>query len=194
MCQRGGKQTYYLSSVDALVLLVLLFAPAHANAQSQAMVKRVTAETYDGVRFTAWIDQQTVSLKQNVTIFYKAENRSDKTIYLVQKEGEIRTVVDEEALSIPFLILFSGDSDDYHYSFTKLQRGKAHKGQLIIPASRFNKGQTWLVNVSFGFVTDINGLDRRLRRGEDPVPYREMLSTRIKLVGINGLVVEVEEP
>jgi len=54
--------------------------------------------------------------------------------------------------------------------FTKVQRGKTYKGQLLIPAGRFNKEQTWLVNVNFGFVTDISGLNRQLRNNEDPAP------------------------
>jgi len=135
-----------------------------------------------------------VTRKQAVTIFYEVVNRSDKVIYLVRKRGILETNVDGDALVVPIPLPFPEGHGGYDYTFTKVQRGKTYKGQLLIPAGRFNKEQTWLVNVNFGFVTDISGLNRQLRNNEDPAPLRGQLGGRIKLVGINGLVVEVEEP
>lgn len=191
MCRKRNSQTCHLSSVIAALLFLFAFF-GQANGQ-YAKVKQVTAETSDGIRFTASVKQQNVTLKQDVTIYYEVENRSNKTIYLVQKEGELETSVDGDALNLPFVIVSSGDSDAYHYNFTKVQHGKTHKGHLVISAGKFNKEQVWLVNVSFGFVTDIHNLDRKLRPNEDPAPFRGLLEERILLVGVNGLVIEVVE-
>ena len=192
MCRKRSSQTCHLSSVIAV--LIFLFAYfGQANGQ-YAMVKQATAETSDGVRFTARLKHQKVTLKQNVIIYYEVENRSNKTIYLVQKDGELETSAGGDTLNLPFVIVSSGDSDAYHYNFTKVPQSQSHKGQLVIPAGKFNKEQVWLINVSFGFVTDINGLDRKLRPNEDPAPFRGLLEERILLVGVNGLVMEVEEP
>jgi hypothetical protein len=193
MCQRNSNQTCHLRTAQALALLVLILAPAHVSGQFQAMVKRVTAETKDGIRFTAWVVRQNLSAKQSITIYYEVKNWGDKTIYLAQKEGEPETSVDGETLNVPFVLPSSGDSDDYHYGFTKIRRGETHKGQLVLPAGKLNKEQTWLLNVSFGFVSHIEGLGR-LRPGDDPAPFRGQLGERIKLVGLNGLVVDIKEP
>jgi hypothetical protein len=192
MCRKRSSQTCQLGAVIAALLFVLAF---FGQAKGQyAKVKQATAETNDRLRFTAWLKQQTVTLKQDVTIYYQVQNRSNKTIYLIQKDGELETSADGDTLNLPFVIVTSGDSDSYHYNFTKVQQGKTQKGQLVIPAGKFKRDQVWLVNVSFGFVTDINGLDRKLRPNEDPAPFRGLLEERILLVGVNGLVVEVEVP
>lgn len=192
MCRKTNNQTGQLNSAIAALLFLTAFF-GHANGQ-YAMVNQATAETSDGLRFTARLKQHNVTLKQDVRIYYEVENRSNRTIYLVQKDGELETSVDGDLLKLPFVIVSSADSDAYHYNFTKVPPRKSHKGQLVIPAGKINKEQVWLVNVSFGFVTDINGLDRRLRRNEDPAPFRGLLEERIRLVGVNGLVLKIEEP
>jgi hypothetical protein len=191
MCQKTN-QTRELVAVTAAVLFVLAF---FGQAQGQyAKVKQATAETSDGLRFTAWLKQQNVGLKHEVTIYYEVQNRSNKTIYLIQKDGPLETSTDGDTLNLPFVIVSSGDSDAYHYNITKVQKGKTHKGKLVIPAGKLNREQVWLINVSFGFVTDIKGLDRKLRPHEDPAPFRGLLEQRLLLVGVNGLVIEVAEP
>jgi hypothetical protein len=174
----------------AALLALLLFVGQRAQGQ-YAKVQQATAETSDGLRFTARIRQQQVTLRQDLTIYYEVQNSSRKTIYFVQKAGKIETATDGDNLNLPFVILTSGDSDAYHYNFTKILPGTTHKGQLVIPAGAFDREQTWLVNVSFGYVTNMNGLDRKLRPREDPAPFRGLLEQRILLVGVNGLVVEV---
>jgi len=191
MSQTRSSRYLLISTIFVASLLLFIFV-GKSNGQ-YASVKSLTAKTSDGISLSAWVTKPTVSINQSLIVDYKIENNSKSTIYLVQKNGEIKTNIDSDVLNVPFLIPFSGDSDEYHYSFTKIQRGKTHKGQIIIPAGRLNKEQTWLVEIGFGFVTNIEGLNRQLRIGDDPVPYREMLSERVKIIGINGLVVEVEE-
>lgn len=192
MSQTRSSHNYFSISTIFVASLLLFVFVGKSNGQ-YANVKSLTAETSDGIRLSAWITKPTISLKENLTIDYEIENNSKSIIYFVRKDGEIKTNIDSDVLNVPFLIPFSGDSDEYHYNFTKIQRDKTHKGQIIIPAGRLNKEQTWLVEIGFGFVTNIEGLNRQLRMGDDPVPYREMLSERVKIIGINGLVVEVED-
>ena len=175
------------------VILMSLIAFAQATAQ-YATVKRISAETDNGVRVTAWMTRQSRTLRQHVTIFYKVTNRSNKTIYLVRKRGELETFIDGDALVIPIPLPYPEGHGGYDYSFTRVQPATTHKGYLIIPAGRFNREQTWLINMNFGFVTNIRGLNRQLRANEDPATLRAQLGRRILLVGVNGLVVEIEEP
>lgn len=192
MFQTKSSRIHCLISTIFIALSLLFIFVGKSNGQ-YASVKKLTAETSDGIRLSAWITKSTVSLNESLTIGYEIENSSKNIIYLVRKNGEINTSINADVLNVPFLIPFSGDSGEYHYNFTKIQRGKTYRGQIIIPAGRLNKEQAWLVELGFGFVTNIDGLNRQLRVGDDPVPYREMLSERVKIIGINGLVVEVEE-
>lgn len=167
-----------LSFVVPTGLLLIAIAFGLANGQ-YARVRRITVETNNGVRVTAWTTRQSVTLRQEVIIFYEVANRSNKTIYLVRKRGELETFIDGDALVIPIPLPFPEGHGGYDYSFTKVQRGRTHKGQLTIPAGRFNREQTWLINVNFGFVTDISGLNRQLGSNEDPAPLRGQLGERI---------------
>ncbi len=180
------------SFIALIALLVLLIAAGQSNAQ-YAMVKRITAETNDGIRVSAWRTQSKVTLKQEVRVFYEVLNRSDKAIYLVRKAGELETDVDGDALVIPIPLPFPEGHGGYDYTFTKVERGKRYRGELVIPAGRFNKEQTWLININFGFVTNVVGLNRKLRPNEDPASLRGTLGGRLKLVALNGIVIEVEE-
>jgi hypothetical protein len=195
MYQRRIKQNRRRGFTAVFALLVHLLAPTQANTQFQAMVKRITAETKDGIRVTAWTTQQTVGLKGNVRIYYEVENRSSKTIYLVRQKGELQTAITSEGtLSIMVPIPFPDDHGGYDFSFTRVERRKSYKGRLIFPASKLNEERKWSIDVAFGIVADIKGLNRRLRNNEDPAPLRGQLGKRILILGINGLVVDVEEP
>lgn len=191
MCRRSSLTFYLGSWIAALLPLLVFFGQAKGQ---YAKVQQATAETSDGLRFTARLKQQNVTLLQDVTIDYEIQNGSKKTIYLVQKDGKPETSSDGDNLNLPFVIVSSGDSEAYHYTFTKIPQGTTQKGQLVIPAGKFDREQAWVVNISFGFVTNITGLDRKLRPKEDPAPFRGLLEERILLVGVNGLVVEVEQP
>jgi len=178
----------FVISLSTLLTSIIF---GQANGQ-YATVKRITAETNNGVRVTAWTNRQRAALTQDVIIFYEVVNRSDKTIYLVRKRGELETFVDGAALVIPIPLPFP-EHGPYDYSFTKVQSGRTHKGKLTIPASRFNGRRTWLININFGFVTDVSGLNRQLKPDEDPIPLRGQLGERILLVGVNGLVLKLQK-
>lgn len=180
--------------VSASVLLILLAIPLPVNGQFQAMVKRATAETTDGIRFTVWLERQAVTLEQSTTIYYEVENRSNETIYLVRKSGELETAItDDGSLLIMVPIPFSDDHrSDYSYTFTKVERSKSHRGRLTFSGSKYNKARRWSIIVAFGLVTDITGLDRQLRPNEDPAPLRGLLGQRIETIGLSGLTVEVK--
>ena len=190
MCPRRISPAWQLL---AAVLLSVLALFASVNGQ-YAKVKQVSAETTDGLRFTARLKQQTVRVKQEVTIGYEIQNHSNKPTYLVQKEGPVETSIDGDALNLPFVIVSSGDSSSYQYRFTKIEPAKNHSGEVVVPAGRLNKDQVWIINLAFGYVSDINGLDRKLAPKEDPAPFRGLLEERLLLVQVNGLTVDVNEP
>src|SRR5205807_3777255 len=129
MYQRRSSESCRLSFPILLALLFIFIAFGLANGQ-YAPVNKITAETRNGVRVTAWTAQQNVTLKKAVTIFYEVVNRSDKVIYLVRKRGILETNVDGDALVVPIPLPFPEGHGGYDYTFTKVQRGKTYKGQL----------------------------------------------------------------
>jgi hypothetical protein len=187
----NSKNRQHLSFVVCVILPFIAFGQAVAQ---YATVKRISAETANGIRITAWTTRQSWTSRQDVTIFYEVTNRSNRAIYLVRKSGELETFIDGDALVIPIPLPYPEGHGGYDYTFARVHPGSTHKGYLNIPAGRFNREQTWLINVNFGFVTNIKGLNRKLEPNEDPATLRAQLAKRILLLGVNGLVTEIEEP
>jgi hypothetical protein len=192
MYQSRSSQSCRLKFVLPMALLLSLIVLGQAKAQ-YATVKRITAETSNGIRVAAWTARRTITQRQDLIVLYEVTNRSNTTIYLVRKRGDLETFIRGDVLGVSIPLPYPEGHGDYDYTFTKVQHGRTYKGQLIIPAGRFNKEQSWQLNVSFGFVTNIKGLNRQLGSNEDPAPLRGQLGQRILLVGVNGLVVEIDD-
>lgn len=177
--------------VVVISLTVFLSLVAPANGQ-YSMVRRATAETADGVIFTVTVKRQLVISGEDITLHYRVRNNSSKAIHLVHEnppefftEGGGILV----AASIPIPVGHGG----YDYSFTKIDRGKAYEGTILIPSKIYSKRRLWPIDVGFGYVIDITGLNRRLRQDEDPVNLRGPLSIRIKTVVVGKLSVKITE-
>lgn len=50
------------------------------------------------------------------------------------------------------------------------------------------------MDVGFGYITDITGVERHLGLGDDPAPLKALLSSRIETLLVCGLRVEVIDP
>lgn len=178
------------SLASTLTLLILFVVPAQMSQDS--MVKQISAVTADGLVFSVWVERQTVRYGQDIIVHYKVENRSAKTIYLVRDNtsepiAERGTILLQE----PFVSL--GGHEGYDYSFTRVERGKIHQGQLTISRERYVEARPWRIDVGFGYVSDIAGLARPLAQGEDPLPLKALLNSRIKTLSLGSLRTEVLE-
>jgi hypothetical protein len=183
------KKRRRIRLIATFALLILFQIPIPVIGQD-ATVRRATAETGDGLLFRVWLDRQTVKYGRDVVVHFTVENRSTKTVYLVH-DNTSRIVVERDSIVVPRPFVPVGGHEGYDYSFTKVAPGRAHKGQLIISRDEYKTVQPWRMDVGFGYITDITGLDRHLGRGEDPAPLKALLSSRIETLLVCGLRVEV---
>lgn len=175
------------------MLIVPFVGPAYVAGQYEVLVKRASVQTTSGVVFTAWVDRTTFKSDETTTIFYEVENRSNQAIHLVRSRELQTAIKDDGALFVRIPLPIPVGHGEYNYVFTRVGRGNHHRGKLIIPKGSFNKADRWSVDIAFGFVTDVRGLNRQLRPNEDPAGLRGLLRSRIEMVGL-GLTVDVEGP
>jgi hypothetical protein len=184
-----SKQRSLAPSLSALLLLVL----TQVHSAQYASVRSITARTIDGIGVSARLESTRIIRGDDVTIEYEIENRGVSAVYFVRKKGIPNVVVEGDVLELPFFIFHSADSSDYRYEFLKVAKGKRVKGKLVFTSNLLVRNRTWLINAAFAFVDNPHGLDRELGPTEDPLPYRELLSNSVRTLGINGLVIRVEE-
>jgi len=183
-------KTFIISNI----LLAFLVTVPQVNGQFQAMIKKATAETADGIKFTVWLERQSVTFEQDTVIYYKVENYSNKIIYLVRQSGELLTDIDSDGfLTIMIPLPFPEGHGDYNYNFTKVAPQSKYQGQLSYSGKKYNEERKWSIAVDFGLVRDITGIDRKLKPDEDPAPLRSQLGERIEVVGLSGLTVDVKK-
>jgi hypothetical protein len=182
----GPTQFCLLSKLAFLVLLTL---PGSTFGQD-ASVRRATANTSDGLTFDVWVNRSTVRYGQDIMIQFKVENHSNKRIYLVRdKTSDI--VIERDNILFPRPFVPTGGHEGYDYSFAMVDRGGSYRGRLTISKNRYKEVQPWRISVGFGYVTEIRGLNRQLRPGEDPLPLKSLLSSRLETLLICNLKVEV---
>ena len=174
-----------------LTFLVLFILPIRVSGQ-YAMVKQINAETAEGLLINVWVERQTVKVGQDIVIHYKIENGSAKTLYLIHQD--VPDIMAERATIRVGAPLPSPDSHGgYDYSFTKIERGKSHQGRLIVSGDKYDEVRPWFIEVGFAYVTNVTGLNRRLRSNEDPVVLRGALFSRAVTLLLGGLTVNVVE-
>jgi hypothetical protein len=175
----------------AISLIGLLVIPTPADGQ-YSDVNRAAAETLDGVIFTVTVQPQSVLLGKEITLFYTVRNASDKAIYLVNETPHTFYTLDGNIL-VQTPIPAPVGHGEYNYRFTRIDRGKVHGGRILIPRKIYGMETFWPINVGFGYVTDKTGLNRKLRKDEDPAGLRGLLSERIKTVVVGTLSVRILE-
>jgi hypothetical protein len=169
--------------------LVIFLSGLKANAQ-YSLVKRVVAETEDGIVFRASIRNQAIDYGKEIMIYYSVKNLSSKVLYLVRKDSpEFDT--DGGVILVQAPIPTPVGHGGYDYTFRAVKPGKEYKGTISIPNQQYDKADIWPIHVAFGYVRNVSGLNRRLREGEDPAPLRGLLNSRIRTVSLGSLSVEV---
>lgn len=178
-------------AVSIFVLLLWLGLPAQLNGQ-YAAVKQATVKTTDGIKLNVWIEQLFVRLDQSIIIYYEVENLSAKDIHLVfEDKPDISISAPTIFFAPPYPSLIGHGR--YEYTFVKIKRAGTHRGQLTIPGGKYGEERVWRIQVGFGYVTDVTGLDRRLGSRDDPGPLQKLLASRIKTLVVGEITVETNE-
>ena len=177
----------------AIALLFFLFNTPSAYGQDEALVKKISSETADGIRFSGWINRQTIRRNQNTIVNLLVENRSPRTIYLAWRVGDLYTNIDcDYRLHLyPSHVERDVGHDTTKFIFVKVRKGQVYRGALTIPITAYDKSRTYWIDISLGYVTDISGLKRQ--PGEDPARFNGLFNSRIEYVGLGGLGVDVKK-
>jgi hypothetical protein len=182
---------YALELLVAILLFTLGAIPLNGQ---EAKEERVTATTPDGLIFSAWVTSQRINSGRDIVIYYRVDNHSEKTIYLVH-DKTARAVVEDDAIIFPRPFVPIGGHEDFlNYNFTKVARGGSYDGQLSVSRDEYKEAQSWRVAVGLGYVTDITGLKPRPEQISDPAPFKALLASRLQTLQLTGLSVEVLNP
>jgi len=182
--------------IKSLFLTLIVLFIALPNYGQDAKVRKIVAETADNVSFTAWVNAQFVKIGQDIIVNYKVENQSRKAIYLVRENRSEVIFEDDESIIFPGPLVLIGGHEAYDYSFIRVAPGKIYLSKFIIKAGKYPtetrySEQVWKIYAGFGYVTDISGL--RPKEINDPAPYKSLLSQRIRLLALDGLIIEMLE-
>jgi hypothetical protein len=172
-----------------LTLIILIVLPVQISGNIP-MVKRIRAETAEGLEISVWTMQQEVKFGQDITIHYSVKNRSAQTIYLVSEDSP-NIITDRGAIVVGEPVPSPDGHGRYDYHFSTINRGGIYQGKLVIPSSKYDKAKTWFIEMGFAYVTDITGLNRQLELFEDPLALRGQLFLRAVRFHWGGLTVKV---
>ena len=178
----------HLFLVSILCALLLLLAPTLGQT---ARVRKLSAETASGLVFKVWLEGETLSMGQDIVIHCDVENRSQKTVYLVRKEGGDEIAIQESSIVIEVPLPVPVGHGGYAYRFSKIDRGGRYQWRIAVSAHDYKTTQFWVINIGFGYVHNISGLDRKLRPDEDPAALRGLLFSRMETVAVSGLTVDM---
>jgi hypothetical protein len=177
--------------VKLLAVVLILGISFTSSAGSFAGVRSIRARTADDLNITVWLTEPPAKFGKDVSVYFKIENLSAKTVYLVSKDQLEIDVAGDEFKINPFTI-----GPDEHggtdYSFIQIRKGAVHHGKFVIPAQKISRDGVWFIEVGLTFVDDIKGLNRRLRPGDDPVSFRGLLSQRANPVSLGKLYLEMK--
>ncbi|MDQ3748277.1 MAG: hypothetical protein M3367_04555 [Acidobacteriota bacterium] len=175
-----------------LIIAIVTFLLALQTIAQDAKVKRAVAVTSEDITFNAWVTNQRIKFGGDIVINYRVDNNSKQTIYLVHKNID-ETVIEDDNIFFPYPFVLVSGHEEYDYSFTKVISGGSLTGQLKVSQSEYKESKTWLVKVGFGYVTDLKGLNPKPEEIKDPIPFKSLLSSRLKTLELSSLSVEVIE-
>ena len=173
------------------LLLLFAFSLGVGASGQYSLVKSIDARTEDGLLIRLWPSRQTVIEGQPIVVSYKVHNGSSKAIYLVWDQPPDITV-DRGTITVSVPYVVSRGHKEYNYRFVKVPAGKVVSGRLEIPSDRYQGSTIWDIQVGFGYVASIKGLDRRPLPGEDPAELMGLLGSRLRTLALAYLRVKID--
>lgn len=180
---------WQLGWLIAFALSTLLLLP-YTTLGQDARVNRVTVTTAEGLFFSAWVNKQTVSYGKDILVNFSLNNRSSKAVFLV-RDNTSKIVIERDSIVIPRPFVLIGGHEDYDFSFTRVAAGATYQGHVAVSQKDYQTAQEWRLDLGLGYIHDIRGLNKRLRDGEDPAPYKARLRDRLTTLQLCGVWVKV---
>ncbi|HKS30535.1 MAG TPA: hypothetical protein VJS44_22105 [Pyrinomonadaceae bacterium] len=171
-----------LISASLCVLAVVGFS----QGVEEIWVTKLQAETSNQLKIMVRVEKTEVKVGESFPILITVNNNGSKPIFLVRKEApEITNKGGDIVISSPVPI--PADKEEYDFSFHRIEPGGNYNGQIVIPGNIIQREEDLRISIGLGFVYDTNGIDRKLKPGEDPVRLRGPLIKRMEVVEMGDL-------
>jgi hypothetical protein len=158
---------------------------------NNAVVLKASSETTDKLKFSIWTQKSEIDLGQNITVDYSIENKSSKTFYLVKdKNYRVRFFGENMLIEAPSAL--PTNHGDFDFAFIQIKPKKRIFGKIEIPKEKIKSEGVLPISIGFGYVDNINGINKTLKAGDDPFPLRSELEKRIKRLYIGDLGVSIK--
>lgn len=171
--------------IPMLVFLICL-QTVSIFAQDANVVK-VAAVTAENVTFEAWIANQRINLGDPIHVNYKIANKSKRPIFVVTKNIDNKLIVEDDKIVFPRPFVLVSGHEAYDYSFKRINAGESTSGLLTITAAEYRDSRSWSVTVGLGFVFDLEGLTPKSKEIRDPIPFKQLLSSRLRTIALGPL-------
>ena len=182
----------------ALLLACITLSTAIAQ---KVNIRTLRSQTADAVAFNISVPQSSYAPHQNVVISYTVTNNSKKVAYLVL-EPQPKTNVDEKNrfLRIESPVKSQQEWNRYDTDLIRLAPGRSFSGKLVIPGTRIpvnprSDGESWEIQVVFGYVFDPakTDIDELLACKDTSYSYPCLgkLDDIAKILAVGNMVVEV---
>lgn len=181
---------FYKSLFRLIFLSVVIIWGSSATFGQNNLVSKICAETNDKLQLKVWVAEPNILIGEDVVVNFEIKNNGNKEIFLVKKSTpEIFTDRDRIVIEVP--LPFPIEKSQYDYSFEKIAIQETYRGQFTIPKEQIiEKGKLHILT-GFGFVSDIEGINRELKPNEDPVGLRNTLALRMKTIALGEIEINV---
>jgi hypothetical protein len=186
----------YRKLITKVFVVSFVFCTIYTNGFNQdkkeLWVTRVQAETSNNLLITLRTENWEVSAGEDLPILITIKNNGSNPIYFVRKEDS-EIVNDRGDVLIQAPVPIHEEKAEYDYSFHKIEGGEEYSGQLVISHKLFQKEYDLNIRTGLGFVENISGIDRKLKRDDDPIALRGTLARRMEVIVIGDLRVLVRK-
>lgn len=153
-------------------------------------VSKVTIEANNQLLINISTENTKIRIGEDFPITLNITSYDDKPIYLVKgKNPKIISKfgnIDIDLTNPPP----KDNGEEYDFSFNKIDKNANYSEKIIIPGKFIKEQGLIRINVGLGFVFDKTDIDRKLKKGEDPLVLHGPLNYRLIGVNIGELTVE----
>ena len=174
-----------LVPIVCLLIWSLAFSVS-GQEKGEMWVNEITVRTINHLVVTVRSEGKEVIVGEDLTIPVYVKNEGKKAVYFVKKENPEFTYR-AGSISVHVPSPFPEEKEEYDFTFHKIESGGEYTDKIVIPGRLISVEENLRITIGLAFVSDIKGIDRKLRPGEDPLRLRGPLGRRIEDVRLGEL-------
>lgn len=180
----------YKNLFKTIFLCSLIILITNSVFGQNNLINKICAETNDKLQVKVWVAKSNILSGEDIIVYFEIKNNGNKEIFLVNK-SKPEIFVDRGRILIEAPLPFPLEKSEYDYSFVKILPQNNYKGQINIPNDQIKDEDEFAILTAFGFVLNIEGINRELKLGEDPVGLRNLLNMKMKTIGLGEIEIHI---